>query len=301
MYIDNISNIFKNLNIRDSYSDIVIIGNTVFDIHCDYALHEKREYLKKEDKSLTHNHFFNEILFVKKGELVLGVGDEELHVQSNSFVILPLNVIHSTIFAECEYYSVGIKLKKQKNEGLFGKTYDLFAKMFGAVNIYDRSTSAIEILDKIILLLRERRKLGIWLIRTYLQELILVVGERILQNTLYKTIENEQFILPNLELAINQRINFVDEEVTLKDLAKEFFISERHLSRIIKEQYGVSFQTRKNIIRIERAKKFLTETDMSIDKISQIVFFSTVSNFSNMFKKLVGCSPVEYRMKNRTK
>jgi AraC-like DNA-binding protein len=46
---------------------------------------------------------------------------------------------------------------------------------------------------------------------------------------------------------------------------------------------------------VENSKKLLSETKLSITKISELTGFNSSSNFARVFKKLTGISPVQYR------
>ena len=50
-----------------------------------------------------------------------------------------------------------------------------------------------------------------------------------------------------------------------------------------------------NTLRIDEAKAMLNATDMSIQEISSIIGFNDSNYFTNVFHKLVGMSPREYR------
>ena len=47
--------------------------------------------------------------------------------------------------------------------------------------------------------------------------------------------------------------------------------------------------------KIEEAKDLLAYTDKSISHISSYLAFSSQSYFQNQFKKVTGCTPLQYR------
>ena len=68
-----------------------------------------------------------------------------------------------------------------------------------------------------------------------------------------------------------------------------------HLNRLIKRYMGCSaseYITRK---KLERAKIYLTETDMSITEIAYSLNFFDEAHFSNTFKSHIGTTPSSYR------
>ena len=47
--------------------------------------------------------------------------------------------------------------------------------------------------------------------------------------------------------------------------------------------------------RIEESKYLLMETDLSMSQIAQLLGFSSLSYFSQVFRRSQGVSPLEYR------
>ncbi|MFC0214620.1 helix-turn-helix domain-containing protein [Paenibacillus chartarius] len=96
--------------------------------------------------------------------------------------------------------------------------------------------------------------------------------------------------------AIVRHINtHFGEPLHLDELAKQFFISKSHLSRVFKEVTGFGFSEFVNIARIREAERLLRETDLGITQISETCGFENFSHFGKMFKKLSGVSPRAYR------
>ncbi|HEQ5433646.1 TPA: AraC family transcriptional regulator, partial [Streptococcus pyogenes] len=52
-------------------------------------------------------------------------------------------------------------------------------------------------------------------------------------------------------------------------------------------------------LKIEAAKQLLDE-NKKVEEVSNLLGFSTSSNFSRTFKKIVGISPLEYKQKLKT-
>ena len=60
---------------------------------------------------------------------------------------------------------------------------------------------------------------------------------------------------------------------------------------------GVSFIDYVNKLRIEKAIKLLTETEMNVNEIAYEVGINSPNYFSILFKKITKYSPNEYRNK----
>lgn len=85
------------------------------------------------------------------------------------------------------------------------------------------------------------------------------------------------------------------EKITLDMLAERFYINKYYLTRIFKEQFGVSINNYLLQVRITRAKQLLRFSEYSIEKIGQQCGMNDANYFSRMFKKMEGIAPGEYR------
>lgn len=82
---------------------------------------------------------------------------------------------------------------------------------------------------------------------------------------------------------------------TKENLAKLLHCSERQALRKIYALYGVSFQKKQMLSRIETAKHLLHVTDKSIEEISTHVGYSNTAAFYKAFKLYTNTTPFKYR------
>ena len=87
------------------------------------------------------------------------------------------------------------------------------------------------------------------------------------------------------------------EKVSLDALADQFFISKFYLTRVFKEQYGVSINTYVLNLRITKAKQMLRFTDKKLEDIGYQCGLGAPHYFSRIFKQVEGIAPSEFREK----
>lgn len=87
------------------------------------------------------------------------------------------------------------------------------------------------------------------------------------------------------------------EKVSLDVLADQFFISKFYLTRVFKEQYGVSINTYVQNLRITKAKQMLRFTDKKLEDIGYQCGLGAPHYFSRIFKQVEGVTPSEFREK----
>lgn len=83
--------------------------------------------------------------------------------------------------------------------------------------------------------------------------------------------------------------------LTLESLSETAYISKHHLAHIFKNQTGVSPIRYMIERRIDQAKSLLTQTDIPIHEIAEMVGYPDNVYFSQIFKKITGVSPSAYR------
>ncbi len=103
---------------------------------------------------------------------------------------------------------------------------------------------------------------------------------------------------------VNEIKEYIDkyysQELSLLTVAEHFKYSLPYFCKIFKEKMGLSFWEYVSRVRIEKSKTLLTETDISIEKIAQMVGYNNRFSYIRTFKKYVLITPGEYRMKYRT-
>ena len=85
------------------------------------------------------------------------------------------------------------------------------------------------------------------------------------------------------------------EEISLNVLAEEFHLSAQYISQLFKSEIGVNFLAYLTSIRMERAKKLLLATPLSIAEVSNRSGYGDYRVFTKVFKKNEGITPSQYR------
>lgn len=89
------------------------------------------------------------------------------------------------------------------------------------------------------------------------------------------------------------------EDLTLQGLADRFFLSREYISRRFKREFGENVFDYLANVRLERAKRLLRDSDMTVVRIADLVGYQDEKYFSRVFKKTTGCSPNEFRRADR--
>jgi AraC-like DNA-binding protein len=83
--------------------------------------------------------------------------------------------------------------------------------------------------------------------------------------------------------------------ITINDLSQQTQLNRTKLQFGFKQQYGVSIDDYRILLRMEKAKELLEQTEKSVKEISILVGYKSMGSFSTMFKKIYCKSPTEWR------
>lgn len=87
----------------------------------------------------------------------------------------------------------------------------------------------------------------------------------------------------------------LEQEVSLSVLAEEFHLNSQYISQLFKNEIGVGFLAYLTNVRMEKAKKLLISTSLSIAEIADRVGYGDYRVFTKVFKKTEGITPSQYR------
>lgn len=82
--------------------------------------------------------------------------------------------------------------------------------------------------------------------------------------------------------------------ISLEEAASKIGITTSYLSRLVKEETGISFTENVNKYRIELSKKFIESGQYTIKQLYSQLGFNTYSYFFKVFKQIVGETPHTY-------
>lgn len=89
----------------------------------------------------------------------------------------------------------------------------------------------------------------------------------------------------------------LESELTLPSIAGKMQMSARHLSRIFKQECGMTVMNFVNDARIDAARHQLEATDLPLTEIARRCGFGNASTFRRIFGKRLGISPGDYRQR----
>ena len=238
----------------------------------------------------THNHL--ELFYIVGGKGQFLLEDKLYPVNASDLVIINPNVTHTEMSLNShplEYIVLGIdgiELAAGKNSN-------------GQYSILDQFESVtISSCLRNILQEMEQKHAGYEDICQAFMEILII---RLMRTTSLSIPVEPQAVTSNHQCAAVRR--YIDlhfkEPLTLEQLAEEGHMNKFYLSHTFKREYGVSPINYMISRRIEESKYLLAETDLSMSQIAQLLGFSSLSYFSQVFHRTESISPKEYRQTSR--
>lgn len=101
------------------------------------------------------------------------------------------------------------------------------------------------------------------------------------------------------DIRLNEAIEYIasnyNKRITLKECSDICYMSESYFSKVFHRIIGIDFKNYLNAIRVQKACEYLTDSNLSVSKVSELVGFDSLSYFGTVFKNTMGVSPKAYR------
>ncbi|MFC4600847.1 response regulator [Cohnella hongkongensis] len=85
------------------------------------------------------------------------------------------------------------------------------------------------------------------------------------------------------------------ENLSLRSVADSVFLSPNYLGALFRSELGVSFTDQLIQIRVNKAKELLRQPQLKLYEVAESVGYQNIGYFTNLFKRMTGFSPKEYR------
>ena len=295
-----------------SYQVSTVFHNNIDDsilnyFHTDIYAHVPPNYMP----TLLHGHTYLEIVFVLTGECKNYSGNQILHLSEGDFLILGPNTQHgiSAFNDRCRIVNIMIR------SSIFQKTFfsnftenDILHTFFSDVlyryktNSYLLFHTGTDTLLKtlVINLLEEIRYRRPYHEQTKEAYLRLLFARLLNRHTVHANVYHDGISNRNHDVTL--LLAYMQEHyqtLKLSDLALFFGYSERQISRILINYTQKNYQENMLEIKMRKAVQLLLETDCSIDKIADMLGYSTPFGFRKKFKKRYGTTPFAFRKASR--
>ena len=253
-------------------------------------------------KNYEESHDFWELCYVQKGSITLITEDASLRLCDNEIALISPNKKHSY---HCEnndgnsVFVICFQSFSQTLKAMGDMKFCSDSALSGIMNaIIDECGKTFCIDENEHLKALKNPNFGG-------QQAIIILLEYLLISLLRKLSldkDSRVIFLPdeNFDAVLAQTvINYFKENIcnklSLDNICARFNYSRSFLCRTFKKQTGETLISCFNRLKIEEAERLLKETRHTAADISRHLGFQDAKYFNAIFKKLTGCTPIEYR------
>lgn len=256
--------------------------------------------------SVKHFQEYVEMIYVIKGTITAIVNNSTFNVSSGDLLIILPGDVHTIDATNSQFVIV-----EAEPEFLFTTLvssidlqYVVPAELSSRVGTrhvkaeYLDTTDIPQLIYETVLEYENKRPYYRLAIRTNCSKVVLTVlrhweETNLLIRTDIRPTEKPSF--PKLAIVIEKINTEYNTNLTATDMAELAGMSYSYFSRTFKQMVGENFSEYLNIVRINESKKLLSETDIPISEIADMVGFSNTSYFISQFKKIANQTPKKYR------
>lgn len=253
-----------------------------------------------------HQHNSTEIMYVISGSCTVEVrsgtgGEERFRLKRSELIILDANVPHRLIvepdaacrmlnveFGFAEHKGVAPSLSSLAREE--GDLADFLQKPFISLMLSDPE-EVFHVLKALVLELDQHGKEGGSLVQLLFAELLLRLS-RLRRERLVASQQPSQLYVRRAVEFLHQNY---DRSLQASEVAAAVNVHPGYLHRIFKAQTGRTLTDYLNLLRMEKAKMLLGQSEIPVAEIADYVGISSRQYFHLLFKKYAGVTPVEYR------
>lgn len=103
-----------------------------------------------------------------------------------------------------------------------------------------------------------------------------------------------------LSATMQAAVDYVDghymQDVSLSEVAEAVGKSYNYLSKLFREETGMTFVDYLLRVRMEHSRHLLLDVSLSVERVAQAVGYSDAGYYARQFKKVMGVTPNQYRL-----
>lgn len=233
-------------------------------------------------ESIKHQHNKTQLLYAEGGIVHIFTQEQHWYLPARCFMIIPADIPHYilSLNQNIQLFNYYFEIDESENE------------FFKKKNIY----FANDLLREMILYTRnwngplEKNTTPYFFLRAIKSVLPDLIDKEIPFPIQHPFPKDEKLI--EIARFLNRNI---EKNFTLEEVAKEFGMSSRTLSRKFKTNIGMNYVRFLRSLRITKSLELIAENKYNMYEIAMLVGYNSLSTFSNIFFKVLNMRPTEYQ------
>lgn len=256
-----------------------------------------------------HWHKEIEIIYVKEGNVNIGVNDVPIQLKRNDIYFINGGDVHYFLASpESERIVIQFDLSFFQDISSLEKTNKEMRNLFSSI-VQASSLWSQEVADQMRQLLmtvheeNNECKSGYrYVIKAKMFEMLAILSREVPQNENWNDQVREEISstkqMENLE-RLDKIFMYIEahyqDTITLNDISAYMGFSSFYFTKFFKKNTGTTFIQFLTEYRLNKAKWILLNEDATVTEVAERTGFSSVKTFHHQFKDLMGISPLKYK------
>lgn len=268
----------------------------------NYKVDEEKRFMK------LHQHSSLELSYIISGEIVLEFYSEETkkvektYLFPHQFFIIKPGCLHS-VNIPSSLVSLGLEFITEEGDILeYIQKSKYVTSLPLAQNILKDFQDILIFHDNqnVAYLLNQFKKFTAVNTNDIFSEEIYELELKRLLIEILKCTKESNFI-SGQNIYIKKAVSYIqanyNQNLSAKKVADYLEISEPYLQKMFRNTLNISLHAFINQTRISKAKYLIANTNFPIKKIAKDIGYNSIQSFIENFKKVVGCTPTEFKEK----
>ncbi len=252
---------------------------------------EQLKHIEENRISPVHYHNVHELYFLIDGRANYILDDSVYELEPGDFIFIPKGSVHKTHYLDNESERLLLYFDENDLEPLY---LDYLKSLKEIQHFHIPSNRLLEFYDLFHKIVHEEKYKSFKycaMKNIYLRQLLILIFRH---KAIKSSIASENTSHIAIQKATKYISSHICDDLSLATLSKKFGFSPYYFSKLFKHIVGIGLNEYINVARILKAKKLLTERNLSISEISEQCGFNDSNYFTQIFKKLSGTTPKKY-------
>lgn len=255
-----------------------------------------------------HWHREFEINQILKGQGQMILGEEKYIVSEGDIVIAPPNVLHAAYAIEGSSFAYDALVFNHSilGTGSNDRSISQYIRpiiagqrkiMMWITAVNERYLEFKKCIDVIFTCAKDNKPLSDLLLKSELLRFFWL-----LENQEPELVQRDEVNIHYSELirpALEYMAEHYAETITVEELADTVHLSKSYFMWCFKHATGIGAIEHLTQIRMKSVCEALMNTDQHVAEVAGSCGYDNLSNFNRQFKRMIGCTPIEYRKRNR--
>lgn len=272
-----------------------------------YGYYDRANMMESTPEVVNHSHSLCEIMYVNEGTMSIETECGFNRVSGNQFIWIDAGVRHWDLrFNNGLCSMMNIEFQYEERAGLAPDLGRLLQDNAGLAEMFEQKPRVMTLTDRNGIVFQLLKSIIPLADSTYAQArnlCPLLCTQVVLEVSRLRGLNQSPEVSANRY--ISEALDILHRSyagpLTASGVAEQLHIHPSYLHRLFREYTGRTMKEHLQRIRIQHAQKLLAGTRRCIQEIAAEVGFSSAQQFQQVFRRVVGVRPVDYRKQQQEK